>query len=182
MEYKIVTIENKKDEKFLRHKTQDFDFKKFSSKEINDLVADMRKAMREANGIGLSANQIGLTHKVFVAEVPNPKGGNKFYAVFNPKIEKFGEEKIGFEEGCLSVPLTYGEVERPSKLTLSGYDKKGKPVKIKAWGLLARVFQHEMDHLEGKLFIDRTKKINKISPEKRVHASKRWETQEESDK
>lgn len=162
MENKIIIIENKRDEKFLRRKTEDFDFKKFGGKEIGELVARMRKAMRQASGVGLSANQIGLTYKMFVAEVPNQKGGNKFYAVFNPKIEKSGEETVGLEEGCLSVPLTYGEVERPAKITLSGYDKNCKPVKIKAWGLLARVFQHEVDHLNGALFIDKAKNIHKI--------------------
>src|SRR3989344_5558254 len=111
--------------------------------------------MRTAHGIGLSANQIGLNMRVFVAEVPDAQGGMKSYAIFNPKLEKFSGEKIPFEEGCLSVPLTYGTVERAERVTLTGFDKNGGPVKIKAWGLLARVFQHEVDHLEGKLFIDK---------------------------
>jgi peptide deformylase len=84
----IVTVAAKKDEKFLRKKTATFDFKKFDKKEINDLVMRMRRIMHAANGIGLSANQIGLNFAVFVAEVPDAKGGTKFYAVFNPKIEK----------------------------------------------------------------------------------------------
>jgi peptide deformylase len=98
---------------------------------------------------------------VFVAAVPDPDGGTKFYAVFNPKLEKISDEQVTFEEGCLSVPETWGEVERPERVTLAGFNKFGKPVKIKAWGLLARVFQHEVDHLNGKLFIDRTKKVYK---------------------
>ena len=159
MENEIWVVKNKKEEKFLRKKTVDFDFKKFSKKEVGELVARMRRIMRTANGIGLSANQIGLDFKVFVAEVPDAKGGTKFYAVFNPKIEKAGEEVVGYEEGCLSVPGTWGNVERPRAIVISGFDKNGKPAKIKAWGLLARVFQHEMDHLNGKLFIDRTKNV-----------------------
>lgn len=162
----IVTTGNKKDEKFLRQKTVEFDFEKSSRKEIADLIAKMRAAMRAANGVGLSANQIGLTHKVFVAEVPGPQGGLKFYAIFNPKIEKVGAEKVPFEEGCLSVPLTYGTVERPERITLVGQDKGGKAVKIKAWGLLARVFQHEVDHLNGALFIDKAKNIQKVASRK----------------
>ena len=161
MEGKIVTIESKKDEKFLRRRTADFDFTKFSKKEVVTLVAKMRKAMHAAHGIGLSANQIGLDMRVFVAEVPDAQGGMKFYAMFNPKLEKFSGEKIPFEEGCLSVPFTYGTVERSERVTLTGFDKHGKPIKIKAWGLLARVFQHEVDHLEGKLFIDRAKNVHK---------------------
>ncbi|MGC9968938.1 MAG: peptide deformylase [Minisyncoccia bacterium] len=159
MASEILLAQNKKEEKLLRKKAADFDFKKFTKKEVNDLVARMRRIMKAANGVGLSANQIGLDLRVFVAEVPDTRGGTKFYAVFNPKIEKTGEEKISYEEGCLSVPETWGDVERAERIVISGFDKNGKPAKVKAWGLLARVFQHEMDHLNGKLFIDRTKKV-----------------------
>lgn len=155
----IVTVAAKKDEKFLRKKTVPFDFKKFTKKEINDIVVRMRRIMHAANGIGLSANQIGLSFAVFVAEIPDAKGGTKFYAVFNPKIEKMDKGIIGFEEGCLSIPGKWGEVERAEQIILTGFNKMGKPVKVKAWGLLARVFQHEVDHLNGRLFIDRAKKI-----------------------
>jgi len=173
MEDKIVTIENKKDEKFLRTKTAVFDFKKFSRKEISDIVARMKKAMKLANGIGLSANQIGLNLSVFVAQAPkNETRGSyesgKFYAVFNPEIKELSKSKIPFEEGCLSVPNTYGEVEPADKLTLSGFDKTGKKIKIKARGLLAEIFRHETEHLNGKLFIDRTDKIYKIPVSERL--------------
>ncbi|HUC31084.1 MAG TPA: peptide deformylase, partial [Candidatus Paceibacterota bacterium] len=155
----ILTVAHKKDEKFLRKKTVPFDFKKFTRKEINDLIARMRRVMHAANGIGLSANQIGLDFSVFVAEVPDAHGGTKFYAVFNPKIEKADKATITFEEGCLSVPGKWGEVTRAEQIVVSGCNKMGKPVKVKAWGLLARIFQHEIDHLNGKLFIDRAKKV-----------------------
>jgi len=155
----IVTIAHKKDEKFLRKKTVAFDFKKFTHKEVSDLVVRMRRIMHTANGIGLSANQIGLDFAVFVAEVPDAQGGTKFYAVFNPKLEKISKETVIFEEGCLSVPGKWGDVSRAETIILSGFNKIGKPVKVKAWGLLARVFQHEMDHLSGKLFIDKAKAL-----------------------
>ena len=155
----IVTVAQKKDEKFLRKKTMPFDFKKFTRKEVNNLIIRMRHAMHVANGIGLSANQIGLEFSVFVAEVPDAQGGTKFYAVFNPKIEKMDKTTITFEEGCLSVPGKWGEVTRAEQIVVSGYNKMGKPVKVKAWGLLSRIFQHEIDHLNGKLFIDKAKKI-----------------------
>lgn len=166
MKNEILLIDNKKEEKFLRAKTVDFDFGKFSQKEINDLVARMRKIMRAANGIGLSANQIGLNFRMFVAEVPDAQGGTKFYAVFNPQIEKVSDEKVPYEEGCLSVPGKWGDVERPERIVIGGFDKTGKPAKIKAWGLLARVFQHEMDHLNGKLFIDRAKVVHDAESDK----------------
>lgn len=156
-------IDNKKEEKFLRRKAEDFDFQKFTRKEIHGLVQKLKTAMREARGIGLSANQIGLDFKLFVTEVSTEKGSNKFYAIFNPKIEKTGREKVLFEEGCLSVPLTYGTVERPTRIVLGGFDKNGRPIKIKAWGLLARVFQHEMDHLNGVLFVDKAKDVHKLT-------------------
>ncbi len=162
MDGKILKVDDKKNEKFLRRETADFDFTKSTKKEINELIARLKKEMRAAHGVGLSANQIGLGFKVFVAEVPDRNGGNKFYAVFNPTIEKTSDEKIPLEEGCLSIPLTYGEVKRPERVTLSGYDKNGKPLKIKAWGLLARVFQHETDHLNGVLFIDKAETVQKI--------------------
>ena len=162
MQSNILITENKKDEKFLRKKTADFNFKKFTKKEVNALIARMKRIMKEANGVGLSANQVGLNFRMFVAEVPSGRQNqNKFYAVFNPKVEKFGAEKIILEEGCLSVPLSYGDVERAEKVALKGQDKNGKNIKIKAWGLLARVFQHEVDHLEGKLFIDKARNIHK---------------------
>lgn len=156
----IWVVSDKREEKFLRRKTTDFDFKNFTKKEIAELVAHMRRLMRAANGIGLSANQIGLNLNMFIAEVPDvEQGGMKFYAIFNPKIEKKSGETAVFEEGCLSIPGKWGYVPRSERVLLSGRDKNGKPVKIKAWGLLAHVFQHETDHLQGKLFTDRTKKV-----------------------
>jgi peptide deformylase len=159
MRNEILTVDEKKEEKFLRKRTSDFDFTNFTKKEIAALLARMRRLMRAANGIGLSANQIGLDLNLFVAEVPDARGSLKFYAVFNPSIEKTDGETLMFEEGCLSIPGKWGDVPRAEKVTLRGFDKNAKPVKIKAWGLLARIFQHETDHLNGKLFVDRAKKV-----------------------
>lgn len=157
----ILTVKNKKEEKFLRKKTRNFDFSKFSRKEIKELISAMRQAMKKAEGIGLSANQIGIDASVFVAEV-----NNKFYAFFNPKIEKSSAETMETEEGCLSVPDSFGLVKRAEKITISGFDQSGKKVKIKAWGLLARVFQHEIDHLNGILFIDKAKNLEQMTDNK----------------
>ena len=165
MQNEILTIDQKIEEKFLRKKTADFDFAKFTKKDIAELVARMRRIMRTANGIGLSANQIGLDLKMFVAEVPDEGGGTKFYAVFNPKIEKINEDTVLFEEGCLSIPGKWGDTPRAERITVTGFDRNQKAVKIKAWGLLARVFQHEIDHLNGKLFIDRAKVVHEVDKE-----------------
>ena len=157
---KILITDNKKDEKFLRQKTANFDFAKFGKKEIRELVRAMRLIMKDAQGVGLSANQIGLNLNCFVAEV-----NGKFYSIFNPKLEKASKETITEEEGCLSVPNFFGQVARSEKVFLTGLDASGHKIKIKAWGLLARVFQHEADHLSGKLCVDKAKGLHKITPQ-----------------
>lgn len=167
MIYPIQNVNNKKQEKTLRSQAVPFDFSKSSKKEVNELIKNMRDTMRDAQGIGLAANQVGLPWNVFVAEVPSSDGGSKFYAVFNPSLVKTGKETSAMEEGCLSVPKMYGEVERAEKVILSFKDKNGHPQKIKAWGLLARVFQHEVDHLQGKLILDSASKIFKESDVKK---------------
>ena len=182
---KILTIANKKEEKFLRQKTAEFDFEtystatgeKFSKKQISKLIADMKNTMEKAPGIGLSANQVGLNLKLFIAQIPEQRmetEGEKitlmateFYAIFNPEIKKTSKEKTIMEEGCLSVPKMFGEVERPGKITLIGLDENGKKIKLKAEGLLAKVFQHETDHLNGILFIDKAKNIRSYEDKNR---------------
>lgn len=160
----IVTIEKKADEAFLRTKTIPFDFAKFKKKELQDLIRMMRVTMKKADGVGLSANQIGRKERFFVAQVPDSQNRPRFYAIFNPQITKMSEELATIEEGCLSVPLAYGQTPRAYRVTLEGYDMNNKKIKIKAWGLLARVFQHEVDHLDGKLFIDRARSVTKVTP------------------
>lgn len=157
----IFTVNNKKEEKILRRKTPDFDFSKFKKNEIQEMIKKMRMANKKEKGVGLSANQLGFDWRFFIAEIHDDKGQLKFYAIFNPEIIKVSKNKIILEEGCLSVPGIWGLVERPERVVLTGFDKNGKKIKIKAWGLLARVFQHETDHLNGILFIDKTKKMFK---------------------
>ena len=150
---KILIVKNKEEEKFLRRKPEKFDFSKYTRKEISLLIKEMRETMDRADGVGLSANQIGLNIQAFVAKVEG-----KRYAVFNPEFLKISKTADGLAEGCLSIPEVYREVVRPERVVLAGFDKYGKKIKIKADGLLARVFQHEMDHLNGRLIIDHTKK------------------------
>ncbi|MFN2588485.1 MAG: peptide deformylase [Actinomycetota bacterium] len=114
------------------------------------LVADMIETMRDAPGVGLAAPQLGILERVFVWEVDERHG-----AVFNPVIVEPSDERATDDEGCLSVPgLTY-PVERHAAVTVEGLDENGNPVRIEARDLLARVFQHEVDHLDGVLFLDR---------------------------
>lgn len=113
------------------------------------LVADMLETMREAPGVGLAGPQIGVMERVFVWEVEE-----EFGAVFNPVIVARSEERLEGEEGCLSLPGLYYPVERSERVTVEGIDENGDPVKLDAEALLARVCQHEIDHLDGVLFID----------------------------
>jgi len=146
---RILKNNNKKDNKFLRRKTPPFDFNAYSKDELRKLINNMKETMRGANGVGLAANQVGINARFFIVEFDD-----KFYTIFNPEIVKPSKKKDIFEEGCLSVPEDYGEVERASEVTIKGFDRNGKRVKIRVWGQLAQVFQHEVDHLDGKLFID----------------------------
>jgi peptide deformylase len=157
--FNVLTINNKKEEKFLRRKVPEFNFQEFTRKEIREMIQKMRAIVKKEKGAGLSANQLGFDWRFFIAELPDDKSRLKFYAIFNPGIIKVSKNKIILEEGCLSVPGIWGLVERPERVVLVGFDKNGKKIKIKAWGLLARVFQHEVDHLNGILFIDKTKKV-----------------------
>ncbi len=154
---KLFTVSNKEEEKFLRKKPADFDFSKYSKKEIKELVKTMRTIMKLSDGIGLSANQIGLNLNCFVAEADN-----KFYAIFNPQIIKLSKERDDMEEGCLSVPDSFGVVNRAERVWLEGFDSNGKKIKLKVWGFLARIFQHEVDHLNGALFTDKCKDLREV--------------------
>jgi len=148
----IFKIKNKKEEKFLKRKVRSFSFSKYEKKDLRKLIQSMRVIMKKADGIGLSANQVGIDESFFIAEV-----NGKFYSVFNPKLSRLSKEAEETEEGCLSVPNVFGLTKRPAKVTLEGFDINNKKVKIKAWGLLSRVFQHEVDHLKGVLFTEKAK-------------------------
>lgn len=153
----IWTVEDKNEEQFLRVSVKPFNFSSSSLRERRELVRQLRQAMKQANGVGLSANQVGSSARVFVARVEN-----KFYTVFNPEITKSSADETTDEEGCLSVPALFGQVPRANRVVLTGQDAAGKRIKIKAWGLLARVVQHEVDHLNGVLFLDRAERVYEI--------------------
>ena len=158
----ILTINNKKEERFLRRKTKEFDLKQYPKAELRELIKEMRQIMKNTNGVGLSANQVGIDRQFFIAQVPDEQGKQKFYTIFNPKIISLSKEKVDLEEGCLSVPGVWGIIPRSNKIIIEGVDMNEKKIKIKAWGFLAQVFQHEIGHLNGGLFIDKAKKLKKI--------------------
>lgn len=155
----LHTIHNKDEEKILRTKCRAFDFSKTTPKEMRALVAAMRKYMHEWNGVGLAATQVGRTEQFFVAQVPE----KKFYALFNPRITKTEGKTVLLDEGCLSVPGIYGKVPRYEAVTLEATTHTGKPITIKATGLLAQILQHETDHLKGVLCIDTMKNQQSVN-------------------
>jgi peptide deformylase len=115
------------------------------------LAEEMLTTMREHEGVGLAANQVGRLRRILVAATEDEE-----YVIVNPQIEEAVKTTEKAVEGCLSIPDIQVEVERPTAVTLSGRDSTGAPLRIEASGLLARIFQHEVDHLDGVLILDRT--------------------------
>ena len=118
---------------------------------LERLTKDMLATMRENEGVGLAANQVGRLRRVLVAAIEDDE-----YVLINPVIEARSEEQETGAEGCLSIPGIQVEVERPTALTVSAQTEKGEDLRLEAEGLLARIIQHEVDHLDGVLILDRT--------------------------
>jgi peptide deformylase len=138
--------------------------------ELQNLIDDMVETMHAVRGLGLAAPQIGVSQQVIVIQLPEDEEDSqsgKLYVLCNPEIVRTaGEEEEG-EEGCLSVPGFVGDVRRAAVVTVKGLDGRGKKTRIRAEGLLARAFQHEIDHVHGTLYIDRVdspEKIRRIVP------------------
>jgi peptide deformylase len=139
------------------------------------LIDDMVETMHATNGVGLAAPQVGVLERVIVIQLPedeeDPQSG-KLFALCNPQIIRAEGEEAG-EEGCLCLPGYVGEVKRATSVTVKAQDRRGKKVRIKAEGLLARAFQHETDHLNGILYIDRVEspdKLRRIVPADKAEA------------
>ena len=125
------------------------------------LMNDMLDTMYAANGIGLAAIQIGVPKRIIVMDISKDENKKKPMYFVNPVIKKKNLEKSTYEEGCLSVPNQFAEIDRPSKCEIEYLDYDGKKQLLKAEGLLATCIQHEIDHLEGILFIDYLSKLKK---------------------
>lgn len=151
-------------------------------KELQTLIDDMIETMREAPGVGLAAPQINIPLQLAVIEYgeeedeeeetkegeePKPKP-KKLFVVINPEIVQKSEEKTPGVEGCLSVPGLIGEVERHQAIQVKALNRRGKPVKYKASGWLARIFQHEIDHLNGVIFTDLATRVWKPKDEDEI--------------
>ena len=124
------------------------------------LVEDMLETMYAAPGVGLAANQVGVLQRIVVLDVDHENPGKKIYKLINPVIART-EGQVIWEEGCLSVVDFTAEVRRAERIAVSALDEKGNDVKIEAEGLLSVALQHEIDHLDGKLFIDRISRLKR---------------------
>lgn len=142
----------------LRQKSKVVDLQELKDKKLRAFCLSMAKTMLKKEGVGLAASQVGKNIRL---NVINIKG--KQIIMINPKIVKKSLLKEWGEEGCLSVPDTFGDVKRHKKITCCYFDLDKKENKIKAEGLLARVIQHEIDHLDGILFIDKAKDIKHVT-------------------
>jgi len=144
------------------------------NKALQELVDDMVETMQSADGIGLAAPQIGISQRIIVVQLPeeyeHPLAG-KLFALVNPEIVERSEEEAIENEGCLSIPNIIGPVKRSLRVTVKGKDVRGRPTRVEADGFLARAFQHEIDHLDGILFIDRVESpelLRRVTPEGEV--------------
>ena len=135
--------------------------------ELIDLIENMFETMYEGEGVGLAAPQVSVSRRLFVIDTAKYYENGEKLVMINPEItEKEGSEKL--EEGCLSVPNIHAEVKRATRILLKGYDLDGKLIEREIEGFLARVIQHELDHLNGILFIDKVSPINKVKIKKEL--------------
>jgi len=143
--------------------------------ELKQLIDDMVETMRVAPGVGLAAPQVNVADRVIVVELPADDAEGlpaELYALVNPEIIKTSRNTEEGQEGCLSIPGYLGAVERHTAIIVRGQDATGKPQRVKAYDYLARIFQHEIDHLDGIMFIDRVadpSKIHRITEEEAAH-------------
>lgn len=142
--------------------------------DVRALVADLVETMYEADGVGLAAPQVGVGLRVIVVDTREEEGAGAL-ALINPRIADASAETDRAEEGCLSIPGIADIVERPVRVVVEALDPDGEPVRIEADGLSARALQHEVDHLDGVLFLDR------LSALKRKMALQKWRKLQEED-
>jgi len=141
--------------------------------ELQKLIDDMLETMYAAPGIGLAAIQVGVPKRVIVLDIASKDEPKNPMCFINPEIIEKSKTNSTYEEGCLSVPGQFAEIDRPSKCYLKYLDYYGQPKEIKAEGMLATCIQHEMDHLEGILFIDYLSKLKKSMIVKKLSKQKK---------
>lgn len=149
----IIKIPNK----ILSNKTRVLSVQDIKNGSFNQLVLNMKKAMKENEGVGLAANQINNEMSVFVIDEKLARENNVPEVYFNPEITEYSKSCDEMEEGCLSIPEYGANIKRSKKIKIKALDENGKKIKLKAKGFLARVLQHETDHLNGIVIKGRAK-------------------------
>ncbi len=156
----VLTIYKYPDAQVLRQKAKKVSLVDYS---VQRLIDNMIDTMRQANGVGLAAPQVGISLRVIVVQMPDEEP----VTLINPEVISYsGEQEV--TEGCLSIPGYYGEIRRPAEVTVKGKDRRGKEKRIEAFGLMAESLDHEIDHLNGILYIDyidNPEKLHKIQAE-----------------
>lgn len=157
-----------KDNPCLRLKSTLVAKEEFGTSDLAEIIAEMSAALaKEEDGVAIAAPQIGVNKRIFVVSKklkPNLK--NKDLVFINPEITQASKKKVVMEEGCLSVRWLYGKTKRAEKVTVEAYNQEGKKITHHGSGVWAQVFQHEIDHLNGILFIDHARDIEEYKPEK----------------
>lgn len=170
-----------RDNPFLRGQSQPVPVEDITSPKIRSILADLKVAMNaQKDGVAIAAPQIGVPLQIFVVSGQLLKEADKTYkgeatelVFINPVIVRRSREKKDVEEGCLSVRWLYGKVRRSTRVTLRAYNEKGEAIERGAQGLLAQIFQHEVDHLNGVLFIDTANEVWEMTPEEIEELQKR---------
>lgn len=162
-----------KEDSVLRCTSRPVEMKEIGTEKLNRIIEDMKEALAsQDDGVAIAAPQIGellrifvISHKAFSMTKKYAHFADRDLVCINPKIVKLSKEKKEMEEGCLSVRYLYGKVKRASKATIECIDEHGAPLTLSGSGLLAQIFQHEIDHLDGVLFIDKAKHLEEVIPE-----------------
>ncbi len=159
----------------LRKKAEDVSVSEIKKPKIKKLIKEMVETLNtQKDGVGLAAPQIGFSKRIFIVSQNITEDGKPLVCI-NPKIIKTSKETKMLEEGCLSVRWVYGEVKRYSKVTLEAYDENGEKFTRGAGGLLAHIFQHEVDHLDGILFIDKAKNLSELNEKEKEAYTKKYD-------
>jgi len=165
--------------KILRTKGREIE----ANDETRAVAARMVELMREAEGIGLAAPQVGLSWRLFVAHVPIheddpvdaeiPCSSEEYQVFLNPKIIEFSKDMEPYDEGCLSLPDLTGEVRRPTTVTMRALDLDGNTIELRGTGLMARCWQHEIDHLDGIMILDKMSQMSRLKNRSLIKSFKR---------
>lgn len=163
-----------KNSEILRKVSQNIKIDEIQSKKIKDLIEKMKEALQsQDDGVAIAAPQIGVNLNIFIISKRAFEMSKKYSSIdydkvfINPQIKKLSKEKKEMEEGCLSVRYLYGKVLRSNKAVIEALDETGKKFTMGGSGLIAQIFQHETDHLNGILFIDKAKDLQEVLPEEK---------------